>query len=221
MADTPTTQTTVAEPQKLTWDAPDGKHYEGSAEELFKISSERYNNLFPEYDKIKGEAAKAREQLEIVQQATRGQEPEPDKYNPQTYWSMMQADPLKAQQYLNRFDPEYQRAVVDLRATRQNQEAAIFKGAHPDFDAVNEVNIDKLTAMCGQLFGKQDVYTALQLDAAHALAFRQKESTTVSTTTVPPPPPPGTSGSITAPDYTKMTQPELAAYIQSLESQPR
>jgi hypothetical protein len=222
MAEPTPTQTTVAEPQKLTWDAPDGKHYEGTAEDLFKISSERYNNLFPEYSKIKNEAQQAREQLEIIQQATTGRSQVPeDQFDQQKYWQLMQNNPLEAQRYANQFDPDYQRAVTDLRTTRQNQEASIFKSEHGDFDA-NEANVEKLARTCQELFPKTDVYTARQMSAAYALIAGTKPSQHTTPAGTPAIPPAGSASQATgAPDITKMTQDQLKAYILQLEQQSK
>lgn len=214
--------TPASEPQKLTWDAPDGKHYEGSAEELFKISSERYNNLFPEYSKIKSEAQLAREQLELVQQATQGVAPQPQNggFDNQKYWQLMQSNPLEAQRYANQYDPDYQRAVTDLRNTRQNQEAAMFRAEHPDFDA-NEANVEKLAQVCQELFPGSDVYSSRQISAAHALAFAASQKQEPRPNQPPAPPAAGSSMPSGTPDISQMDQNQLRAYIASLESQQR
>lgn len=220
MSEQTATPTTAAQPQKMSWDAPDGKHYEGSPEELFKIASERYNNLYPQYDTLKSENAQFRQQQELIAQATRGQEPPSDKFSNQKYWELMQTNPLEAQRYANQFDPEYQRAVTDLRVTRQNQEAAIFKASNPNFEA-NEANVEKLAQICNNLFPNSEVLTAQQMTAAYAYMSKQAPKP-AETTTAPPVPPASTvSGTQTTPDWMNMNQDQLKAYILQLEQQAR
>lgn len=220
MAEPTAASTTAAAPvQKAKWEFADGKVYEAeNPEQLLEMVGKRYNDLYPEFQRIKDENST------LKQQATTGIEAAPeaeDKFSDKKYFELLSTAPLEAARYATSFIPEYQSAVSDLKQMRQVQEANAFRAMHPEFKQ-DAAEVDKLAQTCRSLYPNQETVSAQQMSAAYALIHFKPQESTVSQPTNPNPPiPPNQSASVAAPTkpVADMTQQELAAYIRQLEGQ--
>lgn len=217
---TPAPTTAAAQEQKAKWEFADGKVYEAeSPEKLLELVGNRYNELWPEFQRIKSENDTLKEATTgVTETAT-----PPDQFDQKKYFELLSTDPLGAQRYANRFDPDYQSAVSDLRQVRQMQEANSFKAMHPDFNADDAAEVDKLAKSCMALYPGSELYTAQQMAAAYRfIAWKPQETKTVNQNQNQPMPPvpPASTASVAVPDKPpeQMTQEELKAYIQRLEA---
>lgn len=218
---TPTTAAQTVEPkQKAKWEFADGKVYEAdSAEELLQLVGKRYNDLWPEFKKVSEEnQALTQAQQQIIEEATKGKEE--GQFDSKHYFELMAQDPLKAQKYANEHDPDYQKAIAELRSIQQIQQANAFRAEVSDFkDDPSEV--EQLANACVALFPGSDVFTKDQMKAAYAFThFRASPGEEPAKSSSPPKPPRGSAGQVPSPiNPDAMSKEDLRKMIEKMEQE--
>lgn len=164
---------------------------------------------------------------ELSQQVPQVQPKPADQYDPAKYYEIFAQDPLKAQQYLDSFNPNVQRA---MKVAEQVEDYAIsnaFQQACPDFPQGDPRAADAVVEMAGKIMAayNTDKLTVPVMVMAHHECVKQNiypavtpqivSNPTPTPGTPPPPPPSSTSGSEQPVDPWAMTTEKLKEYINS------
>lgn len=211
--------TGVEAPKEYSISFADGKVYKDT--DPAKLASEaekRYNSLYPEYEKLKGENANFRAQAEKMA----GVQPANGGFDAAKYYSIWATDPIQADAYKRNFDPEWQKGLKAVEQSQFDRNVSIFCDKHPEFKPTQE-NAASLAKVCDQLYPGMNVLNPDQIEAAHLKAVQEKYYTVeqvggnVPETPQKPPVPPAntTTANTQTINPEKLNQADLRAYIEA------
>ena len=112
-----------------------------------------------------------------------------DQFDRMQYFTLLENDPRKAQQYLRTFDPDYKELVDFKKQTQMQGFGAIFLSQNPDFPSTPE-NINLLMEEVNALGGLEQGDVAKRLRAAYLTLKEEGKIKPIRKDAAGPTPPP-------------------------------
>lgn len=177
---------------------PDGQVFKGAntQEVLAKIAAsksqanEHITKIQKENAELRAKIAEQDGKFNALGQALNPTAADPSQtFDRMHYFSLLEQDPLKAQNYLRTFDPAYKELVTFKKQTQLQTVGSMFLGQNPDFPATPE-NVQLLMDEVELLGGLEQGDVARRLKAAYLSLQADGKIKPIKRDAVGPTPPP-------------------------------